>query len=144
MTNTPLRGLLASDADGEVRINVPGGTWVIQRADIERQSDWANPTVAASAAGDAGTPVEVVVRPGASIGWLQTLTIELLVRPMTLPDRYRNVVGSEDLSRQSEEWGRTHGFAFDRVVVAEAGHTSVSCWDHPSGFGTVCQGDDCQ
>ena len=140
MTNTPLKGLLASDADGEVRINVPGGTWVIQRADIERQTEWANPTVAE----EGGKPVEVVVRPGASIGWLQTLTIESLERPMTLPDRYRAVVGSDDLSRQSEEWGRAHGFAFNRVVTAEAGHTSVSCWDHPSGFGTVCQGDDCQ
>lgn len=140
MTNTPLKGLLASDADGEVRINVPGGTWVIQRADIERQSEWANPTVAE----EGGKPVEVVVRVGASIGWLQTLTIESLERPMTLPDRYRAVVGSEDLARQSEEWGRAHGFAFNRVVTAEAGHTSVSCWDHPSGFGTVCQGDDCQ
>ena len=77
MTNAPLRGFLESESDGEVRIAVPSGTWIIKRTDIERQSAWEDAQVVHGK----GQPVEIVVRPGASIGLLHSVTVQPLERP---------------------------------------------------------------
>jgi hypothetical protein len=140
MANQPLKGFLARESDGEVRVDVSGGTWIVQRADIEHQSDWEDAPKSLDASGKA---VQVAIRPGARIGFLQSVTVQALDRPITLPEQYSKVAGSDSMSKMTEQWGRTHGFELDVKVAEEAGHTSVSCWDSPGGFGTTCKGDDC-
>jgi hypothetical protein len=140
MENTALKGFLSSESDDEVRVDVSGGTWIVRRADIEQQLDWTEPAPTFHAE---GKPVKVVIRAGAQVGFLRFVTVEPIERPITLPARYSKVAGTESISDSTEEWGRSHGFQLDVKVAAANGHTSVSCWDDPSGFGAVCQGDDC-
>lgn len=138
MSNTPLKGFLAAEDDREVRVDVRDGTWIIPRSDIESLSEWEN----APAAAHAHKPVQVVIKPGSKIGFLRMMTVHPLERPFTLPEHYSKLIGNRDLSEMAQQWGLRQGFK----VVEPLGfgpHDTVSCWEDPSGWGLVCQGDDC-
>jgi hypothetical protein len=138
MENTALRGFLGNESDAEVRIDVPAGTWIIQRADVERLSDWQE----APSVHGFGRAVQVVVKPGATIGLLTSVTVQPLDRPLALSESGSNLVDSETFTELSQDWGRTHGFGIDEKVAESLSHTTVCCWQEgPSHF--ECRNDDC-
>ena len=137
MENTALKGFLTKDTDEEVRIDVPSGTWIIRRADLESLSDWKD-----APPHDRGKPVHVVVKAGAKIGMLTTVTVQPVERPMTLSEDRSQLVESKEYEELSGDWGNTHGFLFDEKTLKAFSHTTVCCWEeYPSHF--ECRNDDC-
>lgn len=137
MSNVPLKGYLADESDREIRVHVRRGTWIIPKSDIETLSDWKDsPGVMESL-----RPIQVVIKPGSTIGFLQKFVVEPMDRPFTLPAHYSELVGNKDLSLLANEWGLRHGFSIDEPISAD-GHDTVSCWGEPGGWGLHCEADD--
>jgi hypothetical protein len=132
----PLQGFLQDESDEEVRISVPGGTWVVKRSDLVGLEDWKDPV----GEGD-GRPVQAEVRSGAVIGFNQSVKVEPRERPMTMPDKLSQVVGMDVLREMGNAWAGRLGFK--AVVDAGAGSSpSACCWE-TGNWGMDCSPDDC-
>jgi len=135
---TPLLGFLVQESDSEIRVDVGGGTWIIDRADIEHMSDWENPP----AIDIEGRAVQVVAKSGATLGFLQPVKVTASDRPMTLPEGFTKILGGERLRELSESWGAQYDL---EVAPSDIGQSPTVCdYDDPSGFGTIVKTDDCR
>jgi hypothetical protein len=133
----PLQGFLVDESDKELRVGVTHGVWIIDRADVESLSDWEDPIKADFD----GRPVQVVTRPGATLGFLQSVKVQPVDRPMTLSEQGARIFGSDQLQRMTQAWGGKLGF--EVALRARARSPSASCWDSPGGWGMTCAADDC-
>lgn len=96
--SAPLRGLLTEESETDVRIQVDGGVWVIPKADAEIAER------VGSSGETAGRAVEVRVRAGASVQFVQTLEVVAAGRPMTLSDDLAKALGHEQLEEMARSW----------------------------------------
>jgi hypothetical protein len=135
----PLLGFLVEESDSEIRVQVAGGTWIIDRADVEDMSDWDDPPVAVDIEGRA---VQVVARSGATLGFLQPIKVTAGDRPMTLPAGVSKILGGERLRELSETWGAQYDL---EVLPADVGNSPTVCdCSDPNGFGLIIKTDDCR
>lgn len=136
----PLLGFLVGESDSEIRVRVAGGTWLIDRSDVESMDDWDDPV----SVDFEGRPVRVTARSGATLGFLQSMTIESSDRPLTRLKRASTLFGAEHLEGLSKTWGAQHEFADDQVTLEAGGSPSVCEREDPSGFGMILFPCDCK
>lgn len=134
----PLLGFVVKESDSKIHVRVSGGDWVIRREDIDSMSDWENHT----AVDIKGRAVQVMPKSGATLGFLQSVKVTARDRPMTLPEGFSKLLGSDRVTELGRSWGVQH----DLQVIDEAiGASPTVCdWDDPSGFGTIVKTDDCR
>jgi hypothetical protein len=134
----PLLGFLVEQSDLEIKVRVSGGEWVIRRDDVESMSDWDS----AIAVDFEGRPVQVVAKSGATLGFMQSVTVMASERPMTLPEGLSRLVGDQRMRELSDAWGAQ----FDlQVVDPDVGQSPTVCdCSDPNGFGLVIKTDDCR
>ena len=131
-----LKGFLVSESGEEVRVRVDTGTWVISPKDIESMEDWRTPPE-----GYEGKPVQVTVRQGAELGWLQTFTVESMDLPLTLPNEFPHAAGTTELQALTMSWA--NGIGFTPSLRRET-TPSYSAWVSEGGWGLTIKADDCQ
>ncbi|MEV6320227.1 hypothetical protein AB0M45_03365 [Nocardia sp. NPDC051787] len=95
----PLQGLLVAESDREISVRVAEGTWTFRRSDVLRVVDSAVPH-----SGQDGRPVLVDIRAGATADFTQRLRIDLVDRPMTIPESPSEALGDDQLRRLTESW----------------------------------------
>jgi hypothetical protein len=138
VNKAPLLGFLVDDSGSQIRVQVADGTWIIDRSDIEKLSDWENPV----AVDISGRAVQVIVRSGSTIGFLQSIKVTASDRPMTLPEGFSKVLGEERLRELSETWGAQNDL---QTLATDAGNSPTVCdWSDPNGFGLIIKIDDCR
>lgn len=136
--NAPLLGFLVEEDEDRITVRVDGGRWIIDRTDVVSLSDWDDAFPVAFP----GRPVAVVTRSGASLGFLQTVTVDDTDRPMTLPAGMSALVGEQGLAQMAEAWGTAHAVSFDSEAV---GQSPTVCDCTPVGeFGMIIKTDDCR
>jgi hypothetical protein len=138
VNKAPLLGFLVDDSDSQISVQVSDGTWIIDRADIDQLSDWENPV----AVNISGRAVQVIVRSGSTIGFLQSIKVTAIDRPMTLPEGFSKILGGERVRELSETWGAQNQL---EAVATDAGNSPSVCdWSDPNGFGLILKVDDCR
>ncbi|MET9024647.1 hypothetical protein ABZW96_03405 [Nocardia sp. NPDC004168] len=95
----PLQGLLVAESDRQISVRVAEGTWTFSRSDVLRVVDSAAPH-----ADQDGRPVLVDIRAGATADFTRRLRIDLVDRPMTIPESPSEALGDEQLRRLTETW----------------------------------------
>ncbi|MEU2122192.1 hypothetical protein [Nocardia niwae] len=95
----PLQGLLVAESDRQISVRVAEGTWTFSRSDVLRVID----SVAPHADQD-GRPVLVDIRAGATADFTRRLRIDLVDRPMTIPESPSEALGDEQLRQLTETW----------------------------------------
>ncbi|MBF6297280.1 hypothetical protein IU459_06940 [Nocardia amamiensis] len=95
----PLQGLLVAESDRQISVRVAEGTWTFRRSDVLRVVDSAVPH-----ADQDGRPVSVDIRAGATADFTRRLRIDLVDRPMTIPDAPSEAFGDDQLRRLTEIW----------------------------------------
>lgn len=95
----PLQGLLVAESDRQISVRVAEGTWTFSRSDVLRVVDSAAPH-----AEQGGRPVLVDIRAGATADFTRRLRIDLVDRPMTIPESPSEALGDEQLRQLTETW----------------------------------------
>ncbi|MGW4327127.1 hypothetical protein ACWEKR_14660 [Nocardia sp. NPDC004573] len=95
----PLQGVLVAESDREISVRVAEGTWTFCRSDVLRVVDSAVPQ-----ADQDGRPVLVDIRAGATADFTRRLRIDLVDRPMTIPESPSAALGDEQLRQLTETW----------------------------------------
>ncbi|MBF6167596.1 hypothetical protein IU486_22950 [Streptomyces gardneri] len=95
----PLQGLLVAESDREISVRVAEGTWTFCRSDVLRVIDSAVPH-----ADPDGRPVLVDIRAGATADFTRRLRIDLVDRPMTIPESPSEALGDDQLRQLTESW----------------------------------------
>ncbi|MEU2032022.1 hypothetical protein [Nocardia amamiensis] len=95
----PLQGLLVAESDREISVRVAEGTWTFRRSDVLRVVDSAVPH-----SDQDGRPVLVDIRAGATADFTRRLRIDLVDRPMTIPEAPSEALGDDQLRRLTEIW----------------------------------------
>ncbi|MBF6073940.1 hypothetical protein ACWDSF_08585 [Nocardia beijingensis] len=95
----PLQGLLVAESDRQISVRVAEGTWTFSRSDVLRVVDSAAPH-----AEQDGRPVLVDIRAGATADFTRRLRIDLVDRPMTIPESPSEALGDEQLRQLTETW----------------------------------------
>jgi hypothetical protein len=95
----PLQGLLVAESDRQISVRVAEGTWTFSRSDVLRVVDSAAPR-----AEQDGRPVLVDIRAGATADFTRRLRIDLVDRPMTIPESPSEALGDEQLRQLTETW----------------------------------------
>lgn len=104
----PLQGLLVAESDREISVRVAEGTWTFRRSDVLRVVDSAAPDPEQD-----GRPVSVDIRAGATADFTRRLRIDLVDRPMTIPEAPSEALGDDQLRRLTEIWA-------DRLQLVES------------------------
>lgn len=125
----PLFGFLIAESEAELRVQVVGGTWIVRPEDAEVTA-WDTPVGTGE-----GRPVELRVRSGASVQYLQTLQVLAAGRPMTIPEKMVEAIGQEEVDAMARSWAvslaldlKTLG-ADDRTYSYEMTCENGSCHD---------------
>ncbi|WP_330229892.1 hypothetical protein OHA40_28330 [Nocardia sp. NBC_00508] len=108
----PLRGLLVAESDREISVRVAEGTWTFCRSDVLRVVDSTVPDPDQD-----GRPVLVDIRAGATADFTRRLRIDLVDRPMTIPEAPSEALGDAQLRRLTEIWA-------DRLQLVECAGAS--------------------
>ncbi|WP_327118568.1 hypothetical protein OHB12_10715 [Nocardia sp. NBC_01730] len=95
----PLQGLLVAESEREITVRVAEGTWTFCRSDVLRVVD----SVAPHPDQD-GRPVLVDIRAGATADFTRRLRIDLVDRPMTIPESPSEALGDDQLRQLTEIW----------------------------------------
>ncbi|WP_406278559.1 hypothetical protein OH799_10340 [Nocardia sp. NBC_00881] len=95
----PLQGLLVAESDREITVRVAEGTWTFCRSDVLRVVDSA-----AAHPDQGGRPVLVDIRAGATADFTRRLRIDLVDRPMTIPESPSEALGDDQLRQLTEIW----------------------------------------
>ncbi|WP_040779882.1 hypothetical protein [Nocardia pneumoniae] len=104
----PLQGLLVAESDREISVRVAEGTWTFRRSDVLRVVDST-----AQHPDQDGRPVSVDIRAGATADFTRRLRIDLVDRPMTIPEAPSEALGDDQLRRLTEIWA-------DRLQLVES------------------------
>ncbi|QLY28689.1 hypothetical protein [Nocardia huaxiensis] len=103
-TAPPLSGYLVAATDRHISVRVADGTWTFRRADVLSLTDWES---AAAQGICEERPVLVRVRSGTVADFTQRRRVELVDRPLTLPQDHTPARGDDELQRLTEIWART-------------------------------------
>ncbi|MGO4617560.1 hypothetical protein AB4305_25380 [Nocardia sp. 2YAB30] len=95
----PLQGLLVAESEREITVRVAEGTWTFCRSDVLRVVDSAAPHPDQD-----GRPVLVDIRAGATADFTRRLRIDLVDRPMTIPESPSEALGDDQLRQLTEIW----------------------------------------
>jgi hypothetical protein len=98
----PLPGHLVAESDRAITVRVTEGTWTFDRTDVLGVTEWRG----GPAGSEPGRPVLVQIRPGATAEFTQRVRIDLIERPMTLPQAQPPAHGDDLLERLTENWAR--------------------------------------
>lgn len=142
--SVPLRGYVVEEDNERLWIQDREGTWAVKRADIVKTQDWKG-----SDSRFNGKPTCVFIRDGADILEVRPYRVKLARLPITLgATADQPAPEGEAMMRKMEQRMFRHlgflnetgaGPLFPPVVIG----TTVCCYGDPSGFGLVCEGDDC-
>ncbi|GAA5053359.1 hypothetical protein [Nocardia callitridis] len=110
----PLHGMLVGESEREITVRVAEGTWTFCRSDVLRVRDSARTVETGPADSTAtqpdiaypaeGRPVLVDIRAGATADFTRRLRIEVVERPMTIPETPSPALGDEQLRELTESW----------------------------------------
>lgn len=95
----PLQGMLVAESDRQISVRVAEGTWTFSRSDVLRVVDSTAPH-----ADQDGRQVLVDIRAGATADFTRRLRIDLVDRPMTIPESPSEALGDEQLRQLTETW----------------------------------------
>ncbi len=141
--SVPLRGYVVEEDRERLWIQDREGTWAVKRADIVATQAWDAPNPRYG-----GKPTCVFIRDGADIFEMRPYRVKLARLPITLgTGGDQPAVGGETMMRKMEQRAFRHlgflneidaGPLFPPIIG-----TTVCCYGDPSGFGLICEGDDC-
>ena len=125
-----LQGMLVAESKREITVRVAEGTWTFSRSDVLRVLDSAVPDGHCASSGQDGRPVLVDIRAGATADFTRRLRIDLVDRPMTIPESPSAALGDDQLRRLTESWA-------DRLQLVDhpgvGGATFTYCQTRSSG-----------
>ncbi|QBS39851.1 hypothetical protein [Nocardia sp. CS682] len=159
----PLRGVLVAESERDITLRVPEGTWTFRRSDVVRVLDspltdglscvpdgittlpdgTAPRTGRVSAAGEVGAvrvgrQVVVDVRAGATADFTRKMRIDLVDRPMAIPETPSPARGDEELRQLTERWA-------ERLNIADltGAHGATYTYCQTKSFATSDDGINC-
>ncbi|MFC9997325.1 hypothetical protein [Nocardia sp. NPDC127526] len=135
----PLSGYLVAATDRHISVRVSDGTWTFRRADIIDLTDWE---IESTQGFCEGRPVLVRVRTGATADFTVPRRIELVDRPLTIPQDHTPARGDEELRELTEIWAR----ALELTTRPGIGGATMTCCQtrsqHGSDDGAACDSLD--
>lgn len=142
--SVPLRGYVVEEDSERLWIQDREGTWAVKRSDIVATQEWKG-----SDPRFRGKPTCVFVRDGADILEVRPYRVKLARLPITL-DRtgdQPDPAGETMMRKMEQRMFRHLGFLNEidpgPLVPPVIIGTTVCCYGDPSGFGLICEGDDC-
>ncbi|MFG1795137.1 hypothetical protein [Nocardia sp. NPDC049149] len=132
----PLQGFLVAESERDITVRVAEGTWTFRRSDVLRVLDSALPD-GLSADRD-GRPVLVDIRAGATADFTRRLRIDLVDRPMTIPESPSAALGDEQLQQLTASWA-------DRLNIVDVPgtHGATYTYCQTKSFATSDDGINC-
>lgn len=141
LASVPLRGYVVEEDTERLWIQDREGTWAVKRADIVATQEWKG-----SDPRFRGKPTCVFIRDGADIFEVKPYRVKLARLPITLgaSGEQPAVEGDAAMRRLEARMYRHLGFMneVDPGPLVLIG-TTVCCYGDPSGYGLICEGDDC-
>ncbi|WP_378731448.1 hypothetical protein [Nocardia brasiliensis] len=131
----PLQGLLVAESERDITVRVAEGTWTFRRSDVLRVLDSALPD---GLAPDRGRPVLVDIRAGATADFTRRMRIDLVDRPMTIPEAPSAALGDEQLQRLTETWADSL-----QLVDLTGSHGATFTYCQTKSFATSDDGINC-
>jgi len=139
--SVPLRGYVVEEDDGRLWIQDREGTWAVRREDIVVTQDWKG-----SDPRFRGKPTCVFIREGAEIFEVKPYRVKLSRLPITINQADAKPAEAGEQMMRTLERGMARHLGFlnevDPGPLVLIG-TTVCCYGDPSGFGLICEGDDC-
>lgn len=143
VASVPLRGYVVEQDNERIWIQDREGTWAVNKADVVATQEWdgSDPRFR-------GKPTCVFIRDGADILEIRPYRVKIARLPITLgTGGDKPTVEGEESMRMLESRAFRHlGFLNDidpGPLLPPVIGTTVCCYGDPSGFGLICEGDDC-
>ncbi|GGK38719.1 hypothetical protein [Nocardia camponoti] len=102
-----LSGLLVAESARDISLEVDGGTWTFDRADVLRVIPERHQRPDSRAV----QAVRVDIRPGATADFTQRRRVDLVDRPITLAAEPSEAVGDDQLTTATRRWAARKGIA---------------------------------
>jgi hypothetical protein len=139
--SVPLRGYIVEEDANRVWIQDREGTWAVNRSDIVATQEWKGNDPRFQ-----GKPTCVFIRDGADIFEIKPYKVKMSSLPITLESQGKEPAheGERMMRKLEQKYVRHLGFLneVDPGPLVLIG-TTVCCYGDPSGFGLICEGDDC-